>query len=54
MIGSWRRWFAWYPVKTQKHGWRWLCTVERAMYAPTYAPYALSPFWVYRPVEKKD
>ena len=27
--GPWHDWFAWHPVRTLWHGWRWLCTVER-------------------------
>ncbi len=22
MSGPWQRWFAWYPVRTEQHGWR--------------------------------
>ena len=28
-IGPWHRWFAWHPVETEQHGWRWFRTVER-------------------------
>ena len=27
--GPWHKWFAWHPVKTDWHGWRWLTTIER-------------------------
>lgn len=27
--GPWHLWFAWHPVRTDQHGWRWLRTVER-------------------------
>lgn len=27
-IDRWRRWFAWYPVRTVNAGWLWLRTVE--------------------------
>lgn len=27
--GPWHRWFAWKPVNTWTHGWRWLTVVER-------------------------
>ena len=30
-LTDWWRWFAWYPVKTWDHRWRWLCTVERRL-----------------------
>lgn len=50
MTGPWQRWFAWYPVRTQQHGWRWLRTVERALHYPDpLIPYAPDPFWEYRP-----
>lgn len=47
--GPWQRWFAWYPVRTEQHGWRWLCVVERALHYPPDIPCAPSPFWEYRP-----
>ena len=61
--GSWERWFAWHPVRTEEHGWRWLCTVERALYYypshltdappphlyPSYLTDIPSPYWCYRP-----
>lgn len=47
--GPWHYWFAWYPVRTEQHGWRWLRTVERAMHYPPDIPCAPSPFWCYRP-----
>lgn len=25
----WHPWFAWHPVRTDWHGWRWLVTIER-------------------------
>lgn len=28
-IGPWHRWFAWRPVNTVTHGWKWLRPVER-------------------------
>lgn len=27
--GPWHDWFAWHPVNTNGHGWRWLRTVYR-------------------------
>ena len=27
--GPWHIWFAWHPVRTDHHGWRWLRAVER-------------------------
>lgn len=48
--GPWERWFAWHPVRTQQHGWRWLRTVERAPHHPgPLYPCAPDPYWVYRP-----
>ena len=48
-VGPWHRWFAWYPVRTEEHGWRWLRTVERAKFYPPDVPFAPSPCWIYRP-----
>ena len=48
--GPWQRWFAWYPVRTEQHGWRWLRTVERALhYYPPYLTYVPPSYWCYRP-----
>ena len=48
--GPWQRWFAWYPVRTWRHGWRWLRTVERRQLTiPTFSPYGNPHLWVYRP-----
>lgn len=47
--GPWQRWFAWYPVYTRQHGWRWLRTVERVLHYPPDIPSAPAPYWVYRP-----
>lgn len=30
--GPWHEWFAWRPVKTDWHGWKWLKTLERRMW----------------------
>ena len=27
--GPWHLWFAWHPIRTDLHGWRWLRIVER-------------------------
>lgn len=29
--GPWHLWFAWFPVDTVTHGWRWLRPVERRL-----------------------
>lgn len=48
--GPWHHWFAWYPVSTQQHGWRWLRTVERRQITgPTFTPYEKPYLWEYRP-----
>ncbi|WP_284770944.1 hypothetical protein [Corynebacterium rhinophilum] len=47
--GPWQRWFAWHPVQTEQHGWRWLRTVERALHYPPDIPCAPNSYWVYRP-----
>lgn len=48
-VGPWHRWFAWRPVRTEEHGWRWLRIVERAKFYPPDAPGAPSPWWIFRP-----
>ena len=55
--GPWHRWFAWYPVRTEQHGWRWLRTVERRqLTGPTFSPYDSPHLWFYRPTpnDRKD
>lgn len=47
--GPWHDWFAWRPVKTRQHGWRWLTTVRRALHYPADIPHAPDPYWVYKP-----
>lgn len=47
----WMRWFAWYPVNTLTHGWRWLCWTERQrIMCNTNGPINLIgwSFWLYR------
>lgn len=48
--GPWHRWFAWHPVRTEQHGWRWLRTVERRqLTGPTFSPLESPHLWIYRP-----
>ncbi|MGJ4084341.1 hypothetical protein [Corynebacterium macclintockiae] len=48
--GPWHRWFAWRPVRTEQHGWRWLRTVERRqLTGPTFSPMDSPYLWKYRP-----
>ena len=52
MTGPWQRWFAWHPVRTRQHGWRWLRTVERRQITgPTFTPYEKPYLWEYRPTK---
>lgn len=47
----WMPWFAWYPVNTLTHGWRWLCWLERQrIMCGTNGPINLIgwSFWLYR------
>lgn len=48
--GPWHVWFAWYPVNTEQHGWRWLKYVQRAKHYPADVPCAPDPSWRYRPL----
>lgn len=53
--GPWHAWFAWYPVETMQHGWKWLQTVEREKrYPDPLIPFAPEPYWVYRPRTTKE
>ena len=45
IYGPWHLWFAWHPVWTYHHGWRWLRTVERRRW---FGGYSWSG-WDYQP-----
>lgn len=47
--GPWHRWFAWHPVRTNWHGWRWLTTVERQQWHGGRSWRG----WDYRPSESR-
>lgn len=48
-VGPWHRWFAWRPVNTVTHGWRWLRYVERQrVQSKVSLPGPLVSFWDYR------
>src|SRR5262249_10950646 len=49
-VDSWRRWFAWRPVKTANYGWVWLRTVEwRPCVMHSYLNFGAGDvFWQYR------
>lgn len=44
------RWFAWYPIRTWDHRWRWLCWVERRLLhkKPNLDGPMGTPWWQYR------
>lgn len=46
--GPWHPWFAWRPVRTHWHGWRWLVTVERQKWIG-WTGGGTSTGWDYRP-----
>lgn len=48
--GPWHRWFAWHPVNTFTHGWRWLCVVERRRWVADVP--GAPDGWDYRPVSR--
>lgn len=56
--GPWHRWFAWFPVRTLQHGWRWLRQVERRQVDPAPVPIytrRTEPFsWYHRPEPKRE
>lgn len=45
--GPWHPWFAWRPVRTLWHGWRWLTRIKRRRWVGD-APYSVTG-WEYRP-----
>lgn len=46
--GPWHNWFAWHPVRTRQHGWRWLQPLERRQ------AHSLRNYWQYRPREGRS
>ena len=49
--GAKHDWFAWHPVKTQQHGWKWLTKLTRYK---CHVDVPGSPtFWCYEPKESK-
>ena len=51
-IGPWHDWFAWYPVDTVTHGWKWLRTVQRQRIQSKWSlPGPVDQCWDYRPKE---
>ena len=44
LYGPWHVWFAWHPVQTLAHGWKWLRRVQRRRWKtnPLYPGPALS------------
>lgn len=48
-VGPWHRWFAWRPVDTVTHGWRWFRVVERRrIQSKMYLPGPVDQGWQYR------
>ena len=48
--GPWHEWFAWHPVRTDWHGWRWLTYVERRFWRGWH--HGQTPTgWDYRPIK---
>ena len=50
--GPWQNWFAWRPVRTSWHGWRWLERIQRRAWIGN-APYSIEG-WEYRPTPNGD
>lgn len=49
----WHEWFAWHPVRTNHHGWKWLRTVyRRQRWTPIYA-FGVQRYWEYEEPKKK-
>lgn len=50
--GPWHEWFAWHPVHTDWHGWRWLTRVERRFWRGWH--HGQTPTgWDYRPTKEE-
>ena len=49
--GPEHRWFAWRPVETDLHGWRWLRFVWRRKCFLDIPGAPVGGFWTYWPVE---
>lgn len=48
-LTGWWRWFAWYPVCTWDHRWRWLYWVERRrLHKKVHLPGPLSEWFQHR------
>lgn len=48
MPGPWHIWFAWHPVRTRSHGWKWLTYVyRRQLWTPQITGHSPDPFWQY-------
>ena len=46
--GPWHRWFAWHPVNTTLHGWRWMRFVlRRRAWKPLHLPGPFIRWWDY-------
>ena len=50
--GPWHRWFAWHPVRTDWHGWRWLTTVYRRGWIADMPGDAHG--WHYKPIKTRE
>lgn len=48
MPAPWHIWFAWHPVRTRSHGWKWLTYVyRRQLWTPQIPGHGPDPFWQY-------
>lgn len=48
-VGPWHRWFAWRPVNTVTHGWKWWRRVERRrVQSGLHLPGLIDQCWQYR------
>ena len=55
LYGPWHAWFAWHPVPTGAHGWKWLRRVQRRRWTtnPTY-PGPIYTGWDYTITKGQD
>lgn len=47
-MAPWHAWFAWHPVRTRSHGWKWMRTVyRRQRWTPQIPGHGPDPYWEY-------
>lgn len=47
IIAPWHKWFAWHPVRTNYHGWKWLRKVYRRQRWTPFWAFGVNRYWEY-------